>query len=105
MRKRKPKPPERKTPEAGKSKARWIEELDKRKNLKNEATRLLGIVQGLKLLNAGDEELKKVEDDLWKQIGKTEDLQLAGLYAKLIAHLRKKDLDGAEEFLSSVIKR
>ncbi|QDA30743.1 hypothetical protein FH039_02745 [Thermococcus indicus] len=71
-------------------------------SLGKEATRLLGIVQGLKLLNAGYEELKRVEEDLWKRIEEAEDLQLAGLYARVIAYLRRKDLEGAERFLSGI---
>jgi len=72
-------------------------------SLKSEATRLLGIVQSLKLLNAGDEELKRIEDGLWGRIEETKNLELAGLYAKVIAHLRGKDLEGAEEFLAFVV--
>ncbi|WP_074631428.1 hypothetical protein [Thermococcus thioreducens] len=77
---------------------------DQAKNLKSEATRLLGIVQSLKLLNAGEEELKKVEDELWKAIKETQNLELAGLYAKLITYLRGKDPEGAEGFLAFIVE-
>ena len=71
-----------------------------------EATKLLGVIQGLKLANAGEEALRELEERLWEDIrgrGK-ENLALAGLYALVIAHLRENDLKGAEKFLSEIAK-
>jgi len=55
-------------------------------------------------LNAGEEELERVEDELWGRIKETENLEFAGLYARVIAHLRGKDLEGAEGFLTAIVE-
>ncbi|GAB6102783.1 hypothetical protein JCM16138_20060 [Thermococcus atlanticus] len=37
-------------------------------------------------------------------MGSDGNLELAGLYANLIAHLREKDLEGAEGFLAAIVE-
>ena len=108
-RKRPQQPTETKTWETPKPKADWIKKTEvqaNEANIRTEATKLLGLIQGLKIAGAGEEVLKNLEGKLWEEIRKTgrENLELAGLYAKLIAHLREKDLKGAEKFLSEVGK-
>ncbi len=83
----------------------WIKSQSS-EEIHREATKLLGVIQGLKIANAGEEALRGLEKRLWNDIrglGK-ENLELAGLYAMVIAHLRENDLEGAERFLLEVAK-
>ncbi|NJE01197.1 hypothetical protein [Thermococcus sp. JdF3] len=73
-----------------------------RADLSREATKLLGLVKGLRLAGAGGESLRNTEESLWREIKRLEkerELELIGLYAVVIAHLRENDLEGAERFL------
>jgi hypothetical protein len=68
--------------------------------LSKEATKLLGIISGLKLAGADEKALKSLEDRLWGEVkAHKDDLTFAGLYAVVIGYLREGDLEGAEEFL------
>ncbi|WP_048149251.1 hypothetical protein [Palaeococcus ferrophilus] len=69
-------------------------------DLSKEASRLLGIISGLKLAGADEKALRNLEEKLWGEVMTHRDnLTLAGLYAVVIGYLREGDLDGAEEFL------
>jgi len=73
-----------------------------RADLSREAAKLLGLVKGLMLAGASGESLRNTEESLWKEIKRLEaegELELIGLYAVVIAHLRENDLEGAERFL------